>query len=347
MRENALRGFLARQLAERMRIEQFDLRADHAALRAFFQLYRAGTDHDDPDVPAMSRASFSNWWAYGFTGNPQQTWLARDADGAAGCYLLELPSRDNRGTAFFLPAVPPARRRRGIGAALLAHASGQARQDGRTLLAGHALAGSPGDAFAREAGGRAGLTDVRRLLRVGADLPGRLARLRAQAESAAAGYTVVSWRGPVPAEHLEPVAAVVSAISDAPRDEVIEPGRWDAGRVKLIGEWTAEHGLRQFSVAARQASSGELAALSQAVLDPGTPGWAFQQITVVARQHRGRRLGLLVKTALHQVLLAADPGIRQVMTVNGEGNEHMIAINELMGYRVAGRIHGWELGLAG
>jgi hypothetical protein len=252
----------------------------------------------------MTPASFRNWWACGFTGNPQQAWLARDAAGAAGSYLLELPDRDKARTASSCCA-------------------------------------------SRPAGGRAGLIDVRRILTVGPDLPGRLTRLQAQAAAAAGGYTLISWRGPVPAEHLTAVAAVVSAISDAPRDDAIEPGSWDADRVRQIGEWTAEYGLQQFSVAARHDSSGELAALSQALLEPGTPGWAFQQITAVSRPHRGHRLGLLVKTALHQRLLAADPAIRQVMTVNAAANEHMIAINELMGYRAASRFQSWELDLAG
>jgi GNAT superfamily N-acetyltransferase len=330
-----------------MRIERFDPRADADALHACYQLHRAATEYDDPEVPPMTPAAFRNWWACGFTGNPQQTWMARDAAGPAGCYLLELPDRDNTRTGFLVPFVPPAQRRRGIGTALLAHASDQARQAGRRMLAGDALAGSAGDAFARAAGGRAGLTEVRRILPVGPDLPGRLTRLRAQAEAAAGGYTVIGWRGPVPAEHLTAVAAVVSAISDAPRDEAIEPGSWDADRVRQIGEWTAEAGLKQFSVAARHDSSGELAALSQALLEPGTPDWAFQQITAVARPHRGHRLGLLVKTALHQQLLAADPAIRQVMTTNAAANEHMIAINELMGYRPGSRFQSWELDLAG
>src|SRR5690606_3007399 len=40
----------------------------------------------------------------------------------------------------------------------------------------------------------------------------------------AAGYQVVTWSGPCPAEHLEPYATACSAMADAPTDAVdIEP----------------------------------------------------------------------------------------------------------------------------
>jgi GNAT superfamily N-acetyltransferase len=333
------------QFAERMHMKQFDPRADDEALDACYRLYLAGALHDDPGGGPESPASLRFWWTNSSAGQRQQAWLAADAAGPAGCYLLELPESDNAGTGFLMLAVPPDRRRHGIGSALLAHASGQARQAGRTLLAGNALAGSPGDAFAAAAGGQAGLIDVRRILAVDGELPGRLARLRAQAESAAAGYTLVEWRGPVPAEHREGVAAVMSAMSDAPRDDTIEPERWDAERVRQQGDSLDRHGMQEFSAAARLTSSGELAGLSQAVLDPGAPGWAFQAVTAVARPHRGHRLGLLVKTALHQRVLAADPSVSRFTTVNAAANEHMIAINEAMGYRADRSFHSWELTL--
>jgi GNAT superfamily N-acetyltransferase len=341
-----LRAAAPEEFAELMRIERFDPRSNSGALRACHQMHEASEAHDDPGLPTMSLEAFSNWWADGFTGNPQQTWLATAASGPVGCYLLELPDRDNTTLGSFLPVVAPALRRRGIGTALLAHCGEQARQAGRKLLASQALAGSPGEAFARAAGGHPGLTDVRRILAADAGLGTRLAALRAQAEAAAAGYALISWSGPVPGEHLEQVARVVSALSDAPHDDTVEAGSWDAARIRENGERTAAHGLRQYSVAARRADSGEIAALSQALLEPATPGWAFQQITVVARQDRGHRLGLLVKVALHQWLLRIDPGIRHVMTWNGEANEHMVAINELMGYRAGGRSLAWTLPVA-
>jgi hypothetical protein len=51
----------------------------------------------------MSLAAFRAWWAYGFTGDPRQTWLATEETGPVGCYLLELPERENARLVVCLP----------------------------------------------------------------------------------------------------------------------------------------------------------------------------------------------------------------------------------------------------
>ena len=52
------------------------------------------------------------------------------------------------------------------------------------------------------------------------------------------------------------------------------------------------------------------------------------------RPHRGHRLGLLVKTAMLDLLATAEPEIEQILTGNAAANEHMIAVNEQLGYKV-------------
>ena len=87
----------------------------------------------------------------------------------------------------------------------------------------------------------------------------------------------------------------------------------------------------------------ELAALTQLCTDDGTPGWAFQQITAVAKEHRGHRLGLLVKAANLQQLTGDDPGARRILTGNAGANKYMIAINEMLGFRVSDQYREWSL----
>jgi hypothetical protein len=38
--------------------------------------------------------------------------------------------------------------------------------------------------------------------------------------------------------------------------------------------------------------------------------------------------------------------VRRIVTTNAELNQHMIAVNEQLGYRVTGRFLTWELDLA-
>jgi hypothetical protein len=83
-----------------------------------------------------------------------------------------------------------------------------------------------------------------------------------------------------------------------------------------------------------------MAAYTGVIVDPEAPSWGFQELTAVTRPHRGHRLGLLVKTAMLELLAEAEPQLEFVMTGNAAANDHMIAVNEQLGYEVAGP--GWR-----
>jgi GNAT superfamily N-acetyltransferase/RimJ/RimL family protein N-acetyltransferase len=331
-----------------VRIERFDPVTDAERLRACYEIFEAGQPADDPNGPGMSPRAFAGWWAFGWTSDPRETWLAADADGEpVGCYLLELPALDNTTTGAVVPLVAPSRRRSGIGSALLRHAAGRAAGSGRTLLRGECGAGSPGAAFALARGARRGLDEVRRVLDVGSVPAGHLRGLRERAGRATAGYSLLRWPGPIPEEHLDQVAAVYATMADAPHNPSEQAQHWDAARVRAADERTAAQGLRFYSVAAGRDATGELAALTQLGVDPDRPAWGFQQLTAVTRAHRGHRLGLLVKVAMLELLAEREPQLSTIITGNADTNEHMIAINDALGYKVLDRWASWELDVAG
>ena len=76
------------------------------------------------------------------------------------------------------------------------------------------------------------------------------------------------------------------------------------------------------------------------------PERGFQELTAVARPHRGHRLGLLLKVAMLDLLAAGEPQLTRIITGNAAGNDHMIAINDKLGYTVLGRWPSWELDVA-
>ena len=63
------------------------------------------------------------------------------------------------------------------------------------------------------------------------------------------------------------------------------------------------------------------------------PHWGFQSGTIVAPEHRGRRLGLAVKVANHRRLREHFPECRVLVTGNADVNAPMNAVNEALGYR--------------
>jgi RimJ/RimL family protein N-acetyltransferase len=194
-------------------------------------------------------------------------------------------------------------------------------------------------------GATAQLVDIQRVQEPGRLSAATLAGLRESAERAAGDYSLMSWAGLVPEELLEQVAQLFAALSDAPRSEEQERPVWDARRMReRVNELRPRFGLREYSVAARHDASGDLAALTQLSVDPADPGWGHQQITAVTRKHRGHRLGLLVKTAMLEMLRTAEPQIERIDTWNAEANRYMIAVNEALGYRIIGQpVTRWRL----
>jgi hypothetical protein len=157
---------------------------------------------------------------------------------------------------------------------------------------------------------------------------------------------VRAGRAPAPDDTVGEVAALNAAMADAPREAGQEAQTWDAARVRLDERRVAAMGLRAHVVAARGPGGGELAALTQVCVDPAIPEWGFQELTAVARPHRGHRLGLLVKLDMLGLLAAREPQVTRIDTGNADGNQHMIAINDQLGFRVSGRWLSWELDVA-
>ena len=326
-----------------MRTERFVPAIDTEAVRACHDIHLAEWRADGVRRAPMSPRMFQAWLRYGWTEDPPEAWLARDDAGeVCGWYLLTIPERENRHLASITLVIAPARRRAGLGTALLRHAADRARQNGRTLLTGHSHEDSAGAAFARSLGARHRLTGVYWALRPRFLPAGHLAALREKAAPAAAGYSLVSWEGPTAEDRLVQVAALFDVEADAPRAAGQDPPGWDAARVRAEDERIAAQGRRFYTVAAREYRTGRLVAITQLGVDP-LDGSAFQELTAVAGPHRGHRLGLLVKVAMLQLLAAHEPQLTQIVTRTAEGNEHMDAINTELGFTVLERQLSWEL----
>jgi RimJ/RimL family protein N-acetyltransferase len=321
--------------ARGMRIAQWDP-ADEKTVLECYEVHCAVSLSDDPVEPPMSAGTFRVYLNEGFDHNPGETWVARDDAGTVtGFYRLNLPDLENRDRAFLGLVVHPAARRGGTGRELLRHGALRAKASSRTILDGVAVTGGAGEEFARAAGAKLSLAEVRRIQYLGKIAPGVVAGLRAEAARAAAGYSLVSWTGQIPEELLAGTAEVFNAFNDAPHGEGIEDEAWDADRVRERTGTLQRLGLmRGYGIAALHDVTGEMAGFTAVIIDPEKPQWGFQQLTAVVRGHRGHRLGLLVKTAMLELLGTAEPQLEWIATGNAAENEHMIAVNEQLGYEV-------------
>jgi len=72
------------------------------------------------------------------------------------------------------------------------------------------------------------------------------------------------------------------------------------------------------------------------------PARAYQGDTIVLSEHRGHRLGIVVKLACLRLLSGQVPQARVITTWNAEENVAMIRVNDALGARVNGTSTAWQ-----
>jgi GNAT superfamily N-acetyltransferase len=278
---------------------------------------------------------------------------ARESGGGSilGVAMMELPLRDNTRSAEVTVAVHPARRRRGVGTALVEAMTEHGRADGRLVL--NSIVDVPLDrvadgasfSFARTTGFTPMLAGNIRHLAVPMDAA-RMEALRAEVARArgADEYRVLTFEAPWPAEFLHDQCALFQCMStDEPHgDDGHEEEVWDAERVAENDGLRAARGGRYLTAVAQHGPSGRLVACSELCIGAESPGQAFQMLTVVEPAHRGHRLGLAIKLANVDFLAERAPDVRLIVTGNASVNAPMIAVNEMMGFEVASEGNFWQ-----
>ena len=173
------------------------------------QLWQAGPATRRPGRRADVTGRVHRVVGHGFTGEPRQVWLAADDDRPGRLLPARAPAPgERRPRGPWCSSWRRARDAAASGSELLAHCCAQAGQDGPDAgWLAETLEGAPGDAFARAAGGRAGLTEVRRDA-AGGRRPARAAGPAARRGRAGTrpAYALLTWAGPAPAEYLDQVA---------------------------------------------------------------------------------------------------------------------------------------------
>jgi RimJ/RimL family protein N-acetyltransferase len=178
-------------------------------------------------------------------------------------------------------------------------------------------------------------------------LPMERAVVEAIAEDAEAhsdGYEVVTWRDRCPPDLAEDRALMAQKMStDVPREglEWYEES-WDASRIREMEALVASMNRTLISAGAIDASTGRLVAFTDIAVPLGAPEVAYQWDTLVLEEHRGHRLGMLVKTANLDWLRRESPRTQRIVTENAETNLPMISINEALGFEVVGHRYAWQ-----
>lgn len=320
---------------------------DMSALRAYWSIVDAAGRVDVPLIPVEPFEELANEPAVERSMR-RLRWVAWGGGRPVGVTALTLPTLDNTGAAGLTVAVHPEERRRGIGRALLSTAVERMRLEGRTHAFGDTAepldgATTAGSAFAASAGAERALEEICRVLELDTVSDEQLNAL--EGEATRPDYELVQWVGSCSDDVVYDIAVLTARMrTDAPMGDLqVQPQVWDRDRVREAEAGNALLGRRWVTTAARHLASGRVVAYTDIGVSGHDESTAYQWMTIVAPQHRGRRLGLLLKAANLRLLRREMPGVQRVITWNAESNAHMIAINERLGFAPQQRFCQWQL----
>lgn len=311
---------------------------DAAALQAWVDISNAVQHADSPWEHGTTLLRTEARFRHGWDGEPAVPYLARVDGTVVGGGSLSISEYDNLHLAWFDVMVHPDHRRQGYGSAILSFLEDEARRLGRTSAG---IGGWESDAtrgFAERHGyekkhqainRRQYLADVDRT---------ELDKRYDEALPYAADYVLERLRLPTPDDQLDEMAEMTSAINDAPTDDLdIEDEVFNAERIKGYEAACEARRERAYRVVARHVPTGQLAGQTVVVVESERPTLGDQHDTSVVGSHRGHRLGLLLKVDMLRWLAEAEPQVEMIDTFNAESNDHMIGVNEALGYRIMGR----------
>lgn len=171
------------------------------------------------------------------------------------------------------------------------------------------------------------------------------ARLLASAMAAAGDdYRLVRWTGRTPERWLSDMALLHQRMStDAPAAGLeVSEENWDEDRVREMDDRLDGNPRVSLTVAVEHVASGRLGGFTNLSVPPEPRRPAEQQDTLVLKEHRGHRLGMLLKLANLRYLAETYPGHPSVTTFNAEENRPMLDVNEAIGFVAVGYGGGWK-----
>jgi len=305
--------------------------SDADAVRRLVAATNAARVVDSPWLHPLTEHECVGDLRHGWDGEPKSAFLASIGGMDVGWGGYEVSAYDNLHLAWLEVEIVPSLRRLGHGSALLEALVAHARSEGRTSVGVAGWDATAPRAFAAHHGLEERSVEVHRRQYVEG--------LAGLALPEASGYELVRWPARTPAGDLVALAELTTAINDAPTDDLdIEDEAFPPERIAAYEHAWAARGHRLYRLVARHRATGELAGQTVVAVDGERPELGEQHDTSVVAAHRGHRLGLLLKLEMLRWLAEAEPQLREIDTWNAESNDHMIGVNELMGYRIMGRV---------
>lgn len=157
-------------------------------------------------------------------------------------------------------------------------------------------------------------------------------------------YRPVWWQSPAPDDFVDGYAYAVSRMAtDVPSGELEwEEESWDAERIRYREQLKSEAGQIMAVAAVVHQPTGAIVAFNELVIGRDRTRPAENYGTLVLPEHRGHRLGTIVKCLglirWHELV----PTSPSVMTFNAEENRYMLDVNEAVGFEAVAGSGEWK-----
>ena len=308
----------------------------------------AGHDHFD----AEPREMLPGWLDQ--TDHTSVGYVARREDVLVGIVTLGMQNEEGVTAVEFDPMVEPDRWGGGVEDALIDVAEREARARGYSVLQTWTLhrPDSPGERLEPPTGFGSIPADDRQSrlmldhgftleqvernsvfdLRGSSETVERM--LAAAVHAAGAEYRTLTWTSPTPPPYRDGFAFVLSRMSTDVPDAGMEYHEevWDAARVDRHDARLLAGGHTVSVACVEHIPTGRIVAYNELAIGSDHTRATHQFGTLVVREHRGHRLGTIVKCA--NLLRWRDlvPESPRVSTFNAEENRPMLDINEAIGF---------------
>jgi GNAT superfamily N-acetyltransferase len=291
---------------------------------------------------------------------PTRLFVARDGSRMVGTARYEIEPGEDPRTAWLMIDVLPGVRNAGTGGVLSEKLQAIARADGIRKAIVYAV--SPygaGDRLVAPTGFGSVPRDnpeVRFLLGKGYRLEqvargSRLAlpvdltaRLKVAIVTTGPDFVLHSWGDHTPERWREQMAFLRQLMSTEEPDAGLEEPEdlWTVERLLANEERLAESPRTLVTAAVEHLPTGAIAGFTTLSVPTEVDRTISQEDTLVRREYRGHRLGMLLKLANLAEVQRLHPGHPAIITFNAEENRHMLDVNEAVGFTPIGYEGAWR-----
>ena len=331
--------------------------ADDAAWCAYVDIFNAAYAHD-------AGTDLLSWDRVDLLSRLQRqehqeihAYVARDDGVTIGAASLEF-DRSTKNDVEFMVSVDPTHHGRGIDDALYEHLEHEARRLGRSVAIDFKATPVDGSGMddadvIRPSSGIGGVPrsdENAKLLTARGYALGQVERASAYSRRsdpavlrtlladalavAGSDYEPVWWSGRTPNAYVDAYAYAVSRMStDIPAgDLTLEEQTWDAARIRAREDRVDTTGQTWNISAVVHRPTGTIVAFNELVVPADRTRPTENYGTLVLTEHRGRRLGTVVKCLGLIGWHETERESRCVFTFNAEENRHMLDVNERVGF---------------